>query len=377
MCIHNEQKQSCRIGVDAHVLAGKYQGSRTWLTNVISRAAAIDLESTYVIYSLDQAQARELIDGPNVEHRPIPIRSPIPRLLVYWPSAIISHQLDYLLTQYMSPLLFPRKQIVVVHDILFRTHPEFFPFKTRWRNRILTRLSAKRARGVITVSKYSLDGILGSYRLQPTKMAIVPNGCSQPALSSQPAPPVPKPYALFVGRLEPRKNARQLLDAFDRVPTDSRLVIVGTPDGERPDTLARILAAPRVLHLTDVSPGDLAALYQHASVTVMPSLAEGFGLPIIEALANGCPVIAANSAALPEVGGRVATYYDPCSDTAVADLAQLLAQAFAGTLPYDREAVESHLATLDWDRAAHRFIRFVTSLKSSRDIDLSARSRLP
>jgi glycosyltransferase involved in cell wall biosynthesis len=318
-----------------------------------------------------------LIEGPNVEHRRIPVRSPIPRLLAYWPLAIISHQLDYLLTQYMSPLLFPGKQIVVVHDILFRTHPEFFPFKTRWRNRILTRLSAKRGRGVITVSKYSLDAILDSYRLDPNKITIVPNGWSQVPHSILPVPPVPKPYALFVGRLEPRKNARQLLDAFDEVRTDSRLVIVGTPDGERPDTLARIRAAPRVLHLTDVSPGDLAALYQHASVTVMPSLAEGFGLPIIEALANGCPVIAANSAALPEVGGRVATYYDPRSDTAVADLAHLLAEAFAGTVPYDREAVESHLAALDWDRAAHSFVRFVTSLKSSRDIDLLAGRRLP
>src|SRR5262245_29727647 len=98
-----------RIGIDGHVLTGKYQGSRTWLANVISRAAVRDPDNRYVVYSYDPDVARAQLDASNIEHRRLRVQSPVPRLLAYWPYAMLSHRLDFLLTQYMSPPLLPQR----------------------------------------------------------------------------------------------------------------------------------------------------------------------------------------------------------------------------------------------------------------------------
>ena len=148
-----------RLGVDGHILTGKHQGSNVWLVNVIAHAAKRDPNTVYVVYSFDPETAKQNLNGPNIEHRALPFRAAIPRLLFYWPYAMLVHRLDALLTQYVAPPLALRPQIVVVHDVLFETNPEFFPPIMRWRLRLLVRMSVASAFAVIAPSNYSEDKI--------------------------------------------------------------------------------------------------------------------------------------------------------------------------------------------------------------------------
>ncbi len=134
-------------------------------------------------------------------------------------------------------------------------------------------------------------------------------------------------YILCVGTLEPRKNHQQLLDAFDQVcqKTNLSLIIVGKPgwlaDHIQSQIEQHVHYGTRVHHLEAISDFDLAELYRHAWVNVVPSLYEGFGLPVIEALSRGCPTICANTGSLPEVGGRFVRTFSPYS---VEELSELL-----------------------------------------------------
>lgn len=130
-----------RLGVDGHILTGKHLGGNVWLVNVIAHAAKRDPGTVYVVYSFDPGTAAPILNGPNIEHRALPFHAAIPRLLFYRPYAMLVHGLDALLTQYVAPPLALRPQIVVVHDVLFETNPEFFPLIMRSRLRLLVRMS--------------------------------------------------------------------------------------------------------------------------------------------------------------------------------------------------------------------------------------------
>lgn len=344
-----------RVGVDAHVLDGKYQGSRTWLLELLRRAPALDPDVTFVVYTTDPAAAAALL--PDVEHRRLPAAGPVRRNLVDLPLAMRRDRLDLLLTQYFTALTHPSRQVVVVHDVLFETHPQFFPPRTRWRNRLLVRWSARRAGRVLTVSRYSRDQITAAYGVPPDRVAVVHNGVAPADGTAEAELPTAVPrgtrYVLSVGRLEPRKNVRLLLDALDRVRDPAaRLVVVGRDDFERPEVLDRLAADPRVVHLVDVPDAQLAALYRYAAALVFPSLGEGWGIPVLEALAAGTPVIASDRTAVPEAGGDVCTYFSPVAPDAAEHLARLVEQAIAGELPFDAEAAAAHVARLGWDAAA-------------------------
>ena len=144
---------SLRVGVDAHVLDGRYQGSRTWLLEILRRAPALAPEITFVVYTADPGNAARLLDSAPVEHRTLVPVNPIKRNLLTWPRAIADDRLDLLVTQYFCSPRAAGSQVPVIHDVLFETHPEFFPFKYRWRNRLLVSWSAKKARLVMTVSR--------------------------------------------------------------------------------------------------------------------------------------------------------------------------------------------------------------------------------
>ncbi|MGU3539175.1 glycosyltransferase family 4 protein [Methylobacterium sp. A54F] len=349
-----------RIGIDAHVLTGKPQGSRTWIINVVSRAAARQPEATYLVYSDDPERAARLIAGPNVEHRRLPRLPAALRILLAWSWLAHRDRLDVLVTQYIAPPLLPgSRQAVVVHDVLFETHPEFFPWRMRWRNRLLTRLSARRARLVMTVSRYSRDAIAALYGVDPARIAEVRNGVAPPRVSGPRPGPLAEagPYLLMVGRLEPRKNLGLTLDAFGRLPAGSaRLVVVGKPDGERPEVLARLAAAPDVIHVAGIDDRGLADLYAHAAALVFPSRGEGWGIPVLESLACGTPVIASSATAIPEAGGDSAAYFDPDAPDAAERLAGLMGAALAGRLPFDAARARAHAARHDWERPAAAFV---------------------
>ncbi|QHT54774.1 glycosyltransferase family 4 protein [Cellulomonas sp. H30R-01] len=349
-----------RVGVDAHVLDGKFQGTRTWVLETLRRAPALAPDLTFVVYSGDPARTASLLGDVEVEHRVLPPGGPVGRNLRFWPRAVREDRLDVLVTQYFSPPRYPDRQLVVVHDVLFETHPEFFGRGTRWRNKVLVGWSARRAGTVATVSEYSRSQIARVYRRRAEDVLLVHNGVEPPPPTSAALPeqvPAGTRYALMVGRLEPRKNLALALDAFARVADpDVRLVVVGRDDFEDPTTLARLAAEPRAVHLSDVPQDELWELYRRATVFLFPSRGEGWGIPVLEALAVGTPVVASDATAVPEAGGAACTYVDLAAPDAAGAFAAHLTDAFAGRLVLDADAARRHVEAFGWDRSAAELV---------------------
>jgi glycosyltransferase involved in cell wall biosynthesis len=330
-----------RIGVDAHVLTGKFQGSRTYLLNLLRHLAKIDTVNRYILYSWDPDATGALLPFPNFEHARLAMRPAVPRLLLYWPWEIWRRRLDLLLTSYFAPLIYSARQIVIVHDVLFESHPEYFGKLAALRFRLLVRLSALRARAVIAVSQTTRAEILARYRIPPDRVHLVLGGIDPAQHSVDPNRPPPAgltPYVLAVGRLEPRKNIPTLLQAFRLMRTHGiQLVVIGREDFAAAPIAAALRAlqaepgfAGRVTWLQHVPDADLPWYYRHAAVFAFPSFAEGFGLPLLEALVQSTPVVAADHPAMREVAGPLALYFPPDSP---ADLAALLDQAITGPRP--------------------------------------------
>ena len=220
--------------------------------------------------------------------------------------------------QSMHPLLMPSRhaaQIVTVHDLDFLDHPERTTAEIRRDYPRLARDHAQRADRVVVVSKFTAGQVEERLGVPPDRISICSPGA--PAWSPRPAEPRDG-YVLFFGTLEPRKNVGVLLEAYARlcarVPNVPGLVLAGRPAPGSEGWVERANAAPlagKVDLRGYVAPEDRQALIAGATVLVMPSFMEGFGIPALEAMTLGVPVIASDRGALPEVVGDAGLLFNP------------------------------------------------------------------
>lgn len=232
------------------------------------------------------------------------------------------------------PLLLPTRhaaQVVTIHDLDFLAHPERTRAEIRRDYPALVRGHAARADAILVPSQFTAGEVTRLLDVPPDRIHVCPPG----APDWSPRGRAPRHgYLLFFGTLEPRKNIGTLLDAYERLladPTSSPppLMLAGGARPEAAPWLARIARPPLAGHVTHVGyvdPGDREALYAGAALLVMPSFDEGFGLPVLEAMTMGVPVVAARRGALPEVLGDAGVLVDP---TDAADLAAGLRRIYA------------------------------------------------
>jgi glycosyltransferase involved in cell wall biosynthesis len=217
--------------------------------------------------------------------------------------------------------------VVTVHDLAFDRHPDLFPREWRLLYRTGVRAAVRRAHALLVPSRSTADDLI-ERGADPSRVHITPLAPSVPARSEDPAAAVSRlgiaePYLLFVGTLEPRKNLVRLVRAYRQVAPDvpHSLVLAGG-DGWHGDDLGNELARPapgRIVRTGRVDPEDLDALYRQAAAFVYPSLYEGFGLPVLDAMARGVPVVTSDSSSLAELAGGCAILVDP---TDVAEIAE-------------------------------------------------------
>lgn len=243
-----------------------------------------------------------------------------------------------------APRFSPVPTVVSVMDLSYLHFPELFAKKDLVQLKQWTAYSVRNAKKILTISASSKNDIIKAYGVSEDRVIVTYPGIKEsitltPHVYSmnelQAKYGISKHFILFVGTLQPRKNIGRLIEAFNKViksksenphMKDLQLVIVG----KRGWLYEEILAKPkeleigdRVTFLENINDEELALFYKNALCYVLPSLYEGFGLPVLEAMQRGCPVIISNISSLPEAGGEAALYVDPKN---VSDIAQKIEQ---------------------------------------------------
>jgi glycosyltransferase involved in cell wall biosynthesis len=259
-----------------------------------------------------------------------------------------------------------QKLVVTVHDVAFLVAPQLFPRQWRTMFRMGLRAAVRRADAIITPSRNTAEDLITKTKVDPERVFVVPEGVSRGSTDSDPDQVLSRlkvhpPYLLFVGTLEPRKNLVRLIRAYRRAAASGiphALVLAG-PLGWHHQQLHRELAlrGPGDVLLTGaLSEGDLDALYAHASAFVYPALYEGFGLPVLEAMSRGVPVITSNTSSIPEVAGDAAIGVDPES---VRDIAAAIGEVLTDPALAEKLAAlgRARAERFSWDEAARQTLQ--------------------
>lgn len=264
---------------------------------------------------------------------------------------------------YTAPLWSTVPVVLTIHDVSYARHPAWYPYRRDPLRRLFYRASARRAAHVLTVSSFSASEIRAAYGLDSSRISVVPLGVSDtfaPAAGAEAAERIEGPYVLHVGDLHARRNLAVALDAVIEarrrpgVPASLALVLVGTDRGEARSLRRRAAAAgaPDALVFAGaIDEARLRALYQGAAAVVCPSLYEGFGLPALEAMASGTPVLAARTSALPELVGDAGLLLDPRDASAWADALALVLTDRMRTASLCA-AGRARAAAFTWERTA-------------------------
>ncbi|MFD2566650.1 glycosyltransferase family 4 protein [Pseudotenacibaculum haliotis] len=308
-------KEPLKIFVDAYLLNKEHQGTRTYIKELYKEFSKRNEKANIYIGCFKNAEiVREFGECKNVHFVYYKQKNRFLRMLTEIPRIIKSYKFDYAHFQYVIPFKRNRstKYIVTIHDILFNDFKDQFSSGYRLKRNFLFRYSAKKSDFLCTVSRYSEERLKNIYELGQKKIYITPNGVKRDYFTAFDKKEEQgyierkygvKNYLLYVSRIEPRKNQQALIDHFSHLESNISLVFIG----EKTQTAKKLeqkLAAlneetrKRVHFFSDLSEKDLISFLRAAKLFVYPSLAEGFGIPPLEAAATRIPVLCSNATAM-------------------------------------------------------------------------------
>jgi len=350
-----------RIAIDAHSVGAKLAGNESYATNLIEALAQIDSINDYTLY-VTTAQASERFSNrwPNFKVRTTLPHTPLIRIPLTLSAELRKNPVDVLHVQFTAPPFAPCPVVVSIHDLSFEHLPNTFNRRSRTQLRLTVRRSARRAARILALSEHARRDIMETYGIEGARIQAVPLAAPDhfgPISDERELQRVRHTYGidaeyiLSVGSIQPRKNLARLIKAYaswremhrgGRVP---KLVLVGKCAWLYDETLQALQESgiqDSVVLTGYVPETDLPALYSGALCFVYPSYFEGFGLPPLEAMKCGTPVIVGNRTSLPEVVGDAGISIDPFD---VDGLALAIERVIA-----DRELREQ-LRTKGLDRA--------------------------
>jgi glycosyltransferase involved in cell wall biosynthesis len=355
-----------RVGIDAHMVGGQETGNETYVKGLVEGLAALDTVDVCVFNVGTPWRA----GGPHVRFSRLLTGHPLVRLGAELPIRSLTDRLDVLHMTYASPIFSAVPVVLMVHDICFTSNPEWFsPRDLRVLSAVVPR-SIKHAAHVLTVSEDARRRIIDTYRIPDEKITAIPNGpgagaqtlaagVARDELDAANLAPR-RPYILTVGNLQPRKNLIRLLEAFTVLVTDGHhdvdLLVVGPERYRAQEVIDAAGTVVDRVHFTGyLSDRQLAATYTCSRLLVLPSLYEGFGLPAIEAMAHGTPVVASKAGALPEVCGDAALFFDPYS---VEEMAGAMERVLVDADLRDKlsRAGQARARDFDWKTTAARTV---------------------
>lgn len=361
-----------RIGIDVHMIGEQETGNETYVVNLLRALLAREDGEQYVPLT-PRPSALEAPLGRSARDRAVRVGfgPSFLRVPLGIPLAARRHSLDLLHMTYIVPPVCPVPTVVTVHDISFEVYPETFSRRDRLLLSWGVPFSARRAARVIAVSDHTKCDLVRRYGIPEEKIRVTHEA---PAPLFQPVEDrvrleavrhrygVSGPYVLSVGTLQPRKNLSTLLEAFrvakgeGRIP--HRLVIVGKQGWQGATVLREVKARGlegEVVFTGYVPAEDLPSFYSGADLFVYPALYEGFGLPPLEAMACGTPVVASNTASLPEVLGDAAWLIDPRD---IGGLASAIRRVLGDPALARRlsNLGLAHAKQFSWDRTARQTV---------------------
>jgi glycosyltransferase involved in cell wall biosynthesis len=358
------------IAIDASRAAtGQLTGTERYSRQIIEAVIAAGRNHRYLLY-LNQAGPIDLALPATARQRPIPF----PRLWTHFRLSveILRQPVDALfIPAHVVPPVHPRATVVTIHDLGYLYEPDSH---TTWSRRYLdwsTRWSVATARRIIAISGATRDDLVRHYGAAPEKIRVIPHGIDDgfhPLRQDVVTREVSRlgfsqPYILFVGTIQPRKNVARLIAAFDILAESNpelELILAGKRGwlAERIDAAIRSSRHRDRIRITGHVPdASLPALYNGAQAVVLPSLYEGFGLPALEAMASGTPVVVSNRGALPGIAGDAALIVDPLSPQAIA--AGLTAAIDPATRARRIEAGIQHAARFRWATAGQQTLEVI------------------
>jgi glycosyltransferase involved in cell wall biosynthesis len=303
------------VAIDADVLGRRRTGDETYAAALLRELAPIADRERLVAVT-----RRPDLVPEGIEAFELPARSQVTRMAFGLPRALrrLRPQLGHF--NYVVPPLYRGRAVVTVHDLSFESEPGLMGPRDRFMFRTFVPRSVRRADRVFAVSELTKRDLVERYGVSEQKIVVTPNGVDPIFRPNGSAPDVP-PYALFVGGIQPRKDPLTAIEAVALVDGDLRLVIVGDEKrggDEVRSAVERLGLESRVELIGYVEHEGLASLYRGAACLVFPSRYEGFGLPVLEAMASGTPVVATTAGAVPEVAGDAAILVAPGDPAALA-----------------------------------------------------------
>lgn len=260
-----------------------------------------------------------------------------------------------------APVAAPCPTVVTVHDLIYEHYPQTFPTAARWGLRALVGPAARRATRVLAISQATATDVVQRLRVAPARVDVVYNGFGMrahphptPAAELRARLGLRDPVILCVSAALEHKNLVRLIEAFARLPAGPTLVIAGHAGREQAALEERAAAsgvADRFVLTGWLSDADLEGLYALARCAVYPSLHEGFGLPVLEAMARGVPLASSNATSLPEVTGDAAELFEPRDTAAIAAAMRRLLEDDAHVDTLVRKG-RQRVGDFSWERCA-------------------------
>jgi len=321
-----------RYAIDAHAIGRHLTGNEVYVRSLLSAFANVDKTSDFIAYvSLPEAESwvPERFQVRRVSPNPF-------ERLGYQLSRLLKKDRPALLhVQYTAPLFCPVPVVTSIHDVSFIEHPEYFTSFRRRQLEFTVSRTARTAARIITVSEFSRSAIARAYSLDPERITVVPNAANPFFRVVNREASLKRvhetfrfdgPFVLSVGDLQPRKNHIGLIEAFSRLiktkpQLPHRLIITGQDTwfgGRVREAAKNSGVGDRISFTGFVSDEDLLRLYNACDCFVFPSLYEGFGIPILEAMACGRAVACANTSAMPEVADGAGLLFDPSQPDEIA-----------------------------------------------------------
>jgi glycosyltransferase involved in cell wall biosynthesis len=315
-----------RIGVNAlYLIPGKVGGTEVYLRELIAALARIDAVNEYFVFTNLETGADLVPRQHNFQWKPQAVHARFRPARILWEQTVLAleasrYRLDVMFNPgFTAPVLAMCACVTVFHDLQHKRHPEHF----RWFDlpfwRLLLWASAHRSRRLIAVSEATRTDLLRFYRIDPGRITVIPHGVDWALFALDRT--LIEPYLLCVSTLHPHKNLDRLIRAYARQKRDFRLVIAGMRGfyAEAIEKLIAELGIADSVQLTGWIPREaLYRFYARALAFIYPSTFEGFGMPVLEAMAAGIPVACSDIPPLREVGADVVLFFDPLDEASIA-----------------------------------------------------------